>query len=123
MEERCTFSSVSGDAERLAKEAAASAPRSFQAWYLQGQVNLARGKPIDALADCALCHFSQTIETFFGKLRRFIVSRSSQKRACDTCCFEETYGSNQVPADVLALEGLAARIAKGSMLELSSCDI
>lgn len=97
------------DAERLAKEAVASAPRSFQAWHLQGQVNLARGKPIDALAD-----FQHSLS--FQPDNRDVLRETAEvyrqlgrpKRALATLAvLEETYGPNQVPADVLALEGLA----------------
>ncbi|MDA7885849.1 tetratricopeptide repeat protein [Pirellulales bacterium] len=97
------------DAERLAKEAVASAPRSSEAWQLLGQVNLARGKPVDALAD-----FQHSLA--FQPDSRDVLRQTAEvyrqldrpKRALATLAIlEETYGPNQVPADVLALEGLA----------------
>ncbi|MBQ79265.1 MAG: hypothetical protein CMJ66_04335 [Planctomycetaceae bacterium] len=97
------------DAERLADEAIASAPRSSEAWQLRGQVNLARGKPVDALAD-----FQHSLA--FHPDSRDVLRQTAEvyrqldrpKRALATLAIlEETYGPNQVPSDVLALEGLA----------------
>ena len=97
------------DAERLAKEAVASAPRSSEAWQLLGQVNLARGKPVDALADFQhSLAFQPDSRDVLRKTAEVYRQLDRPKRALATLAIlEETYGPNQVPADVLALEGLA----------------
>ena len=97
------------DAERLANEAVASAPRSSEAWHLQGQVNLARGKPIDALADFQhSLAFQPDSREVLRETAEVYRQLDRPKRALATLAIlEETYGPNQVPADVLALEGFA----------------
>ncbi len=97
------------DAERLASEAVRTVPRSLAAWHLHGQVALARGRPVDALAD-----FQHSL-AFEPDNREVLLDTSEvyrqlerPKRALATLAvLEETYGPNQVPAEVLALEGLA----------------
>ena len=97
------------DAERLANEAVASAPRSSEAWQLLGQVNLARGKPVDALADFQhSLAFQPDSRDVLRKTAEVYRQLDRPKRALATLAIlEETYGPNQVPADVLTLEGLA----------------
>ena len=72
-------------------------------------MHLARGKPIDALAD-----FQHSLA--FQPDNREVLRETAEvyrqldrpKRALATLAIlEETYGPNQVPADVLTLEGLA----------------
>ncbi len=97
------------DAERLAAEAVRTVPRSAAAWQLHGQVALARGRPVAALAD-----FQHSLA--FEPDNREVLLETAEvyrqldrpKRALATLAvLEETYGPNQVPAEVLALEGLA----------------
>lgn len=97
------------DAERLANEAVATAPRSSEAWQLLGQVNLARGKPVDALANFQhSLAFHPDSRDVLRKTAEVYRQLDRPKRALATLAIlEETYGPNQVPSDVLALEGLA----------------
>lgn len=97
------------DAERLAGDAIRAVPRSAAAWHLHGQVALSRGRAVDALAD-----FQHSLA--FEPDNREVLLETAEvyrqldrpKRALATLAvLEETYGPNQVPAEVLALEGLA----------------
>lgn len=97
------------DADRLAREAVRNAPRSAAAWHLHAQVALARGRAIDALAD--LQHslaFEPHDRDVLLETAEVYRQLGRPKRALATLAIlEETYGPNQTPAHVLALEGMA----------------
>ena len=70
---------------------------------------LKRGKPIDALADFQhSLAFQPDSREVLRETAEVYRQLDRPKRALATLAIlEETYGPNQVPADVLALEGLA----------------
>jgi tetratricopeptide (TPR) repeat protein len=97
------------DADRLAREAVRLAPRSGEAWHLQGRVAMARGQFEAALADfhrglaCQPDDRSLLRDTAEAYLRL-----DRPRRALATLAIlSEGYGPGQMPADVLALEGIA----------------
>lgn len=97
------------DAERLADEAVRTVPRSSAAWHLRGQVALARGRPIDALADLqhSLAFEPDNREVLLDTAEVYRQLDRPKRALATLAILEETYGPNQVPANVLALEGLA----------------
>jgi tetratricopeptide (TPR) repeat protein len=97
------------DADRLAREAVRSAPRSADAWRLQGQVALARGRAEEALADfhraLALAPDDRDLLLDTAEIYRRL---DRPQRALSTLAvLGESYGPNQAPPQVLALEGMA----------------
>lgn len=97
------------DADRLADEAVAAAPGSAAAWHLRGRVALARGRADEALADF---HRGLAIEPDDRGLlldTAEVYRRLERPQRClaTLAILGETYGPNQTPARVLALEGMA----------------
>ena len=97
------------DADRLAAEAVGVAPGSAAAWHLRGQVALARGRADEALADF---HRALAIEPDDRDVRldtAEVYRRLDRPQRClaTLAILGETYGPNQTPAHVLALEGMA----------------
>ncbi len=97
------------DADRLSDDAIRSAPQSAGAWHLHGQVALARGRPADALADFhrALAVAPDDREVLLDTAEVYRMLDKPQRALATLAILGETYGPNQVPAEVLALEGLA----------------
>jgi tetratricopeptide (TPR) repeat protein len=97
------------DADRLAREAVRSAPRSDKPWHLHGQVALARGRPEEALADfhraMAIAPDDRELILETAEIYRRL---GRPKRALATLAIlGESYPPNQTPPHVLALEGMA----------------
>jgi tetratricopeptide (TPR) repeat protein len=97
------------DADRLSAEAVRVAPQSAQAWHLRGQVALARGKPEDALADFhrALAVAPDDRGVLLDAAEVYRRLDKPQRALATLAILSETYGPGEVPASVLALEGLA----------------
>lgn len=97
------------DADRLSAEAVRNAPQSAEAWHLHGQVGLARGRPADALADFhrALAIAPDDRDVLLDTAEVYRLLDKPQRALATLAILGETYGPNQVPAEVLALEGLA----------------
>lgn len=97
------------DADRLSDDAVRNASRSAEAWYLHGQVALARGRPADALADFhrALAITPDDREVLFDTAEVYRMLDRPQRALATLAVLSETYGPNQVPTEVLVLEGLA----------------
>ena len=97
------------DADRLAREAVRLAPRSAAAWHLRGQVALARGQSEQALSD--LQHGLAFAPDDRGILRDTAEAYRRlgqyQRMLSTLAVLGETYGPNQLPADLLLLEGIA----------------
>ncbi|MFM7034654.1 MAG: tetratricopeptide repeat protein [Planctomycetia bacterium] len=97
------------DAGRLAGDAVHSAPKSAQAWHLHGQVSLARGRPDEALADFhrALAAAPDDRGILLDTAEVYRRLDRPQRALATLAVLGETYGPNQIPPDVLRLEGLA----------------
>jgi len=97
------------DADRLAGDAVAGAPRSADAWHLRGQVALARGRDEEALADFhrALAIAPDDRAVLFDTADVYRRLNRPQRALATLAILGETYGPNQTPANVLALEGMA----------------
>jgi len=97
------------DADRLASEAIAAAPGSAAAWHLRGQVGLARGRAKEALADFhrALAIAPEDREILLDTAEVCLRLDRPQRCLATLAILGETYGPNQTPPDVLALEGRA----------------
>jgi tetratricopeptide (TPR) repeat protein len=97
------------DAERLSREAVRVAPGSAQAWYLRGQVSLARGQAEPALADFhrALAIEPDHREALFDAAEAYRRLDRPQRALATLAALGETYGPDQTPANVLVMEGLA----------------
>ncbi len=97
------------DADRLSDDAVRNAPQSAEAWHLHGQVALARGRPDDALADYhrALAVAPDDRSVLLDTAEVYRLLDRPQRALATLAILGETYGPNQVPAEVLALEGLA----------------
>jgi tetratricopeptide (TPR) repeat protein len=97
------------DADQLAAEAVRAAPRSADAWHLHGQVAMARGRDEEALADfhkaTALAPDDRDVLLDTAEVYRRL--NRPQRALATLAILGETYGPNQTPADVLALEGMA----------------
>lgn len=97
------------EADRLAGEAVRLAPRSADAWHLHGRIAMARGQFGAALADF---HRGLASEPDDRPLLRdtaeaYIRLDRPQRALATLAILSEGYGPDQVPADVLALEGMA----------------
>ena len=97
------------DADRLAREAVRASPRSAEAWRLQGQVALARGQ-----AEASLAHFHRALaiapddrEILFDTAEVYRRLDRPQRALATLAILGESYGPNQTPPQVLALEGMA----------------
>jgi len=97
------------DADRLASEAVAAAPSSAAAWHLRGEVGLARGRAEEALADFhrALALAPDDREILLDTAQVCLRLDRPQRCLATLAILGETYGPQQAPADVLALEGRA----------------
>lgn len=97
------------DADRLSGEAVRVAPQAADAWHLHGQVALARGKPEDALADFhrALAASPDDRAVLLDTAEVYRRLNKPQRALATLAILGETYGPNELPASVLALEGLA----------------
>ena len=97
------------DADRLAREAVSKAPRSAEAWHLQGLVSLARGKMEDSLADFhrALAITPEDRGILIDTAEVYRRLNRPQRALATLAILSETYGPNQTPGHVLALEGMA----------------
>lgn len=97
------------EADRLAREAVRLAPRSAEAWHLNGRVALARGQAEPALADfhraLALAPEQRVILLDTAEVYRRL--DRPQRALATLAILGDTYGPNDTPADVLVLEGLA----------------
>ena len=97
------------DADRLAAEAVRNAPGSAAAWHLRGQVTLARGRAAEALADFhrALAIDPDDRELLLETAEVYRRLGRPQRALATLAILGESYGPNQTPAEVLALEGMA----------------
>ncbi len=97
------------DADRLSGEAVRVAPQAADAWHLHGQVALARGRPEDALADFhrALAAAPDDRAVLFDTAEVYRRLDKPQRALATLAILGETYGPNELPAGVLALEGMA----------------
>jgi len=97
------------DADRLADEAVAAAPGSAAAWHLRGQVALARGRADEALADFhrALAIEPDDRDVLLDTAEVYRRIDRPQRCLATLAILGETYGPDQTPAHVLALEGMA----------------
>lgn len=97
------------DADRLAREAVRAAPRSADAWRLRGQVALARGRAEEALADFhrALSFSPDDRELLLDTAEIYRRLDRPQRALSTLAVLGESYGPNQTPPQVLALEGMA----------------
>jgi tetratricopeptide (TPR) repeat protein len=97
------------DADRLADEAVAAAPGSAAAWHLRGRVALARGRSDEALADFhrALAIAPDDRAMLLDTAEVYRRLDRPQRCLATLAILGETYGPNQTPAHVLALEGMA----------------
>lgn len=97
------------DADRLAANAVRAAPRSADAWHLHGQVALARGRSEDALADFhrALSIAPDDREVLLATAEVYRRLDRPQRALATLGILSETYGPNNTPPEVLALEGMA----------------
>jgi len=97
------------DADRLAREAVRAAPRSDKAWRLHGQAALARGRPEEALADFhrALAIAPDDRDLILDTAEVYRRLDRPQRALATLAILGESYGPNQTPPQVLALEGMA----------------
>jgi tetratricopeptide (TPR) repeat protein len=97
------------EAERLAREAVRLAPRSADAWHLQGRVSLARGQAEPALADLhrALTLAPEHRGVLLDTAEAYRRLDRPQRALATLAILGETYGPGETPAEVLVLEGLA----------------
>jgi tetratricopeptide (TPR) repeat protein len=96
------------DADRLSDDAVLNAPQSAEAWHLHGQVALARGRPDDALADFhrALAVAPDDRAVLIDTAEVYRRLDRPQRALATLAMLGETYGPNQLPAEVLVLEAL-----------------
>jgi len=97
------------DADRLAMAALHAAPQSADAWHLRGQVSLARGQDEKALAEfhhgLAIAPDDRGLLLDTAEVYRRL---GRPRRALSTlAALGESYGPQQTPGLVLALEGMA----------------
>jgi len=97
------------DADRLAREAARTAPQMAAAWRVRGQVALARGNDREALAafhrGLALAPDDRPLLLDTAEVYRRL---GQPRRVLSTLAIlGETYGADRVPPEVLVLEGAA----------------
>ena len=97
------------DAERLATEAVRLAPRSAAAWHAHGRVALARGQAEAALADFhrALAVAPLDRDVLRDTAEAYLRLDRPQRALATLAVLDETFGPDQLPADVLVLEGAA----------------
>lgn len=97
------------DADRLSGEAVRLAPRSADAWHLRGRLSMARGQPEAALADFhrALAIEPDDRESLRDAADAYLRIGRPRRALSTLAILGETYGPDQVPANVLVLEGAA----------------
>jgi tetratricopeptide (TPR) repeat protein len=97
------------EAERLAREAVRLAPRSAEAWHLQGRVSLARGQAEPALANFhrGLAIAPENRSLLLDTAEAYRRLDRPQRALATLAVLGETYGPGETPAEVLVLEGLA----------------
>lgn len=97
------------EADRLAREAVRLAPRSADAWHLQGRIALARGQAEPALADFhrALAEQPESRAVLLDTAEAYRRLDRPQRALATLAVLGETYGPSETPAEVLVLEGLA----------------
>ena len=97
------------DADRLVNEAVNGGPRSAEAWHVHGDVAMARGRPEEALADFhrALAIAPDNREILLDTAEVYRRLKRPQRALATLAILGETYGPNEAPANILALEGLA----------------
>jgi tetratricopeptide (TPR) repeat protein len=97
------------DADRLSAEAVRIAPQSAEAWHLHGQAAMARGRPEEALGDFhrALAVAPDDRGVLFDTAEVYRRLDRPQRALATLAVLGETYGPNEVPASLLALEGMA----------------
>jgi tetratricopeptide (TPR) repeat protein len=97
------------DADRLAGAALRAGPQSAEAWHLRGQVALARGQDEAALADfhrgLSLVPDDQSLLLDTAEVYRRL--GRPQRALATLAALAESYGPQQAPGLVLALEGMA----------------
>ncbi len=106
------------EADRLAREAVHLAPQSAEAWQLHGRVALARGQPEPALADFhrALALAPERRETLLDTAEAYRRLDRPQRALATLAVLGETYGPDDLPAEVLVLEGLAQEALDGGAM-------
>ena len=97
------------DADRLVNEAVNGGPRSAEAWHVHGDVAMARGRPEEALADFhrALAIAPDNREILLDTAEVYRRLKRPQRALATLAILGETYGPNEAPANILALEGQA----------------
>ncbi len=97
------------EADRLAREAVRLAPRSADAWHLEGRISLARGQAEPALADFhrALAEQPESRGVLLDAAEAYRRLDRPQRALATLAVLGETYGPSETPAEVLVLEGLA----------------
>ena len=97
------------DADRLANQAIKRSSRSAAAWHLHGQVALARGQALDALADFhrSLAIAADDRDVLLDTAEVYRRLNRPQRALATLAILGETYGPDQSPANLLALEGMA----------------
>ena len=97
------------DAERLANEAVRLAPRSAAAWRIRGRVALARGQSEAALADFhrALAESPDDRAALRDTAETYLRLDQPRRALATLAVLGETFGPDQLPADLLVLEGVA----------------
>jgi tetratricopeptide (TPR) repeat protein len=97
------------EADRLAAEAVRLDPRSPVAWHLRGRVAMARGQAEPALADFhrALAITPNSRPILLDAAEAYRRLNRPQRALATLAILGETYGPDELPTNVLVLEGLA----------------
>lgn len=97
------------EADRLAAQAVRLDPKSPAAWHLRGRVAMARGQPEPALADFhrALAITPTSRPLLMDTSEAYRRLNRPQRALATLAILGETYGPDELPANVLVLEGLA----------------
>ena len=97
------------EADRLSREAVHLAPQSADAWHLHGRVALARGQPEPALADFhrALAIAPENRATLLDTAEAYRRLDRPQRALATLAVLGDTYGPDDLPTEILMLEGLA----------------
>jgi tetratricopeptide (TPR) repeat protein len=97
------------EADRLAREAVRLAPKSAEAWHLQGRIALARGQPAPALDDFhrALAIAPENREALLDTAEAYRRLDQPQRALATLAVLGETYGPDDLPPEIMVLEGLA----------------
>lgn len=97
------------EADRLAAQAVRLDPKSPAAWHLRGRVAMARGQAEPALADFhrALAIAPNSRPILLDAAEAYRRLNRPQRALATLAILGETYGPDELPANVLVLEGLA----------------